>query len=138
MFAEFWETRRPANARLSSSPAATTALEIPSPALRDAGNLSKRKVAKQAVSAYHGHMPYVLQPPDFKIVQAVVLSLIEADWFDRTSENEKACTQLVLVTYDKGGMTREDLYGGCVDTAREIFGKPQAARFVPSSVTRRH
>lgn len=82
-------------------------------------------------------MPYVLQPPDFKIVQAVVLSLIEADWFDRTTENEKACTQLVLVTYDKGGMTTEELDSRCRDTAREIFSKPLRAQFIPSPGTRR-
>lgn len=72
-------------------------------------------------------MPYILQPADFKIVQTVFQSLVEAEWFDRTNANEKACTQLVLVLY-KGGMTVEELHAKCVDTAREIFGKPSAPR----------
>jgi hypothetical protein len=72
-------------------------------------------------------MPYILQPADFKIVQTVFQSLIEAEWFDRTTANEKACTQLVLVLY-KSGMTVEELHAKCVDTAREIFGKSPVAR----------
>lgn len=72
-------------------------------------------------------MPYILQPADFKIVQAAFQSLIEADWFDRTAANERACTQLVLVLYGKGELTAEELHAKCVDTAREIFSKPQNA-----------
>jgi len=79
-------------------------------------------------------MPHVLQPSDFRIVQAVIHSLLEADWFDRTSENEKACTQLVLVTYGNGGLTIEALHEKCVDIARDLFRKPEPPRFVPLHV----
>lgn len=68
-------------------------------------------------------MPHILQPSDFKIVQTVFRSLIDADWFDRTVANERACAQLVLVLYGKGGLTVEELHAKCVDTAREIFSK---------------
>jgi len=75
-------------------------------------------------------MPYILQPPDFKIVQSVIHLLIEADWFDRTSENEKACTQFVLVMYGRGGLTKDELYDKCIETAKELFVKPRRPRFV--------
>lgn len=70
-------------------------------------------------------MPFILQPNDFSIVQSVFQSLVDSDWFDRTPANEKACAQLVLVLYGKGGLSAEELHTKCVDTAREIFRKPQ-------------
>ena len=75
-------------------------------------------------------MPYILQPADFKIVQAVILLLVDSDWFDRTTANEKACTQLVLVMYGRGNMTLEALYEQSVDTAKELFSKPQPPRLL--------
>ena len=52
-------------------------------------------------------MPFVLQPRDFDIVQSVFKSLIGSEWFDRTDANEKACAQLVLALYGKGGIARQ-------------------------------
>ena len=69
-------------------------------------------------------MPFVLQPRDFEIVQSVFKSLIESEWFDRTEANEKACAQLVLVLYGKGGLDVAELHAKCVDTARELFSRP--------------
>jgi hypothetical protein len=68
-------------------------------------------------------MPFILQPSDFEIVQAVFKSLLNADWFDRTEANEKACAQLVLVLYGTGGLTISELHGKCIDTAQELFSK---------------
>lgn len=79
-------------------------------------------------------MPYVLQPVDFGIVQSVIHSLIEAEWFERTLENEKACTQLVLVMYGRGHLSRDELHGKCIDTARDIFRKPEPPRFISADV----
>ena len=70
-------------------------------------------------------MPFVLQPRDFEIVQSVFKSLIQSEWFDRTTANEKACAQLVLVLYGKGGLDVPELHAKCVDTARELFSKPR-------------
>jgi hypothetical protein len=83
-------------------------------------------------------MPHVLQPADFKIVQTAFRSLIDEDWFDRTAANERACTQLVLVLYGKGGLSAEELRAKCIDTAREIFSKPEKARLSPTSQESRH
>ena len=69
-------------------------------------------------------MPFVLQPRDFDIVQSVFKSLIGSEWFDRTDANEKACAQLVLALYGKGGLDVAGLHAKCVDTARELFSKP--------------
>lgn len=69
-------------------------------------------------------MPFVLQPPDFEIVQTVFKLLLDADWFERTEANEKACAQLVLVLYGDGGLTVAELHANCIDTAQELFSKP--------------
>ena len=69
-------------------------------------------------------MPFVLHPRDFEIVQSVFKSLIQSEWFDHTGANEKACAQLVLVLYGKGGLEVPELHAKCVDTARELFSKP--------------
>ena len=74
-------------------------------------------------------MPFVLQPHDFEIVQAVFKSLINADWFDRNEANEKACAQLVLVLYGDGGLDASALHAKCIDTAQELFGKPIVREF---------
>ena len=67
-------------------------------------------------------MSYVLQPNEFPVVQAVYGSLVNAEWFDKTTTNEKACAQLVLLHF-KAGTTLEELEALCIDTAREIFSK---------------
>jgi hypothetical protein len=69
-------------------------------------------------------MPFILQPHDFEIVQTVFKSLLNADWFDRTEANEKACAQLVLVLYGDGGLDAAELHAKCIDTAQELFSKP--------------
>lgn len=74
-------------------------------------------------------MPFVLQPPDFEIVQTVFKSLLNADWFERTAANEKACAQLVLVLYGDGGLSVPELHAKCIDTAQELFSKPITREF---------
>jgi hypothetical protein len=68
-------------------------------------------------------MPFVLQPHDFEIVQTVFNALLDAEWFDRTEANGKACAQLVMVLYGDGGLNVPELHAKCLDTARELFGK---------------
>ena len=77
-------------------------------------------------------MPFVLQPNDFEIVQTVFNALLNAQWFDRTEANEKACAQLVMVLYGDGGLNVTELHGKCIDTARELFSKP-----LPREIERR-
>lgn len=73
-------------------------------------------------------MSFILRPPDFEIVQSVFGKLTRSDWFDRTDANEKACAQLVLVLYGEGGLSADELYAKCVETAQEIFGKPEPVK----------
>lgn len=69
-------------------------------------------------------MPFILPPPNFQIIQTVLRSLTMSDWFDSTAANVTACAELVSVFSGKGGMNVEELHARCVDTARELFGKP--------------
>jgi len=76
-------------------------------------------------------MPYVLQPADFRVVQTVFRSIVDSEWFDRTPDNEKACTQLLLVWY-KDGMSADDLRGKCIEIIRDLFSKRQP----PATISR--
>jgi hypothetical protein len=70
-------------------------------------------------------MPIVFPLTKLQIIQTVIRSLTLSDWFDRNEKNEIACAQLVSVLSDQGGLTVEELHEKCVDTARELFGKPK-------------
>jgi len=61
-----------------------------------------------------------LSPRDYNVIFGVFKSLAQAEWFDRNVENEKACA-LVLLQYNNGGQTANELYERCVETAHERF-----------------
>ena len=70
-------------------------------------------------------MQNALSPAEYHIVQGVFRSLAQADWFDRSEENEKECARLVLLMYSNGIGDALQLHEACEPRARERFAKPQ-------------
>lgn len=64
-----------------------------------------------------------LSPNEYNVVFEVFRSLAQADWFDRSGDNEQACAKYVLSQYCAGGVTVEQLRAICVDEVRERYAR---------------
>lgn len=68
-------------------------------------------------------MQTALNPLEYEMVQGVFKSLAQAEWFDRSNNNERACAKLVLLIHSTGIDDAERLRQACEPQARERFSK---------------
>lgn len=68
-------------------------------------------------------MAFFLPYPKIQIIEAVLQTLTQSDWFEHSETNIQSCTQLVMVLAGNKGLSIAELHAECKDTARELFGK---------------
>ena len=70
-------------------------------------------------------MQNALSPVEYEMVHGVFKSLAQAEWFDRSEANERACAKLVLLVQSIGIDDAGALHRACEPQARERFSKSQ-------------
>lgn len=68
-------------------------------------------------------MQNALTPVEYEMVHDVFKSLAQAEWFDRSEVNERACAKLVLLVKSTGIDDARALHRACEPQARERFSK---------------
>lgn len=68
-------------------------------------------------------MQNALNPVEYEMVHDVFKSLAQAEWFDRSEVNERACAKLVLLVKSTGIDDARALHRACEPQARERFSK---------------
>jgi len=56
-------------------------------------------------------------PREYDLIFSVFKARAQAEWFDRTDENEDACARFVLMQFDSGGLDANQLYRRCIQAA---------------------